>query len=396
MKLAIFHTEFAYAGGAERMLFEQMKYLRKAGWKVVCFSAFVDKKGCYPDEIGKYPIKQVLPGFINKILPHDLIIVLTTLLFPLSLRRYRGFDMFLGENQAGPWWAFMAGWFWHKPYFIYQNYPTTVTRPREIDKGARRNSWLVNLLIGLAKPVMVAVDKRIIRGAKGALADGDYVKEVCEEAYGRKFVNCPGGVKVARFDKKIFEKRYKGKINLGGNEVAKPYILVTNRHFPAKRLDYAVKVAKKIGARLVVSGAWTGETEKLIGLANKLGVEKKVFFSGLMGEKELEQLYKNAAVYLYTAPEEDFGLGILEAMAHGVPVVVWNKAGPGRIVRNGVEGMAAPADDLTKFSAAVKKLLVEREVNWKMAMAAHKRAADFSWEKHGRTIKGAIEKYLRK
>ena len=313
MKVAIFHTEFAYSGGAERMTFEQIDYLKKKEHKVVCFTAFVDRTECFPGRIKKYDIRQILPEFLNKIVPHDLMIVATTLAFPLFLFSFKRYDIFLGENHVAPWWAFMASLVSRKPYITYHNYPLSITYPRQIDKTARRNTLIVDLLVRIVNPLIVFIDKLAVSSADLSFADGKHAKDVCKKAYGKNFVDCPGGAAPGKFNKKILNSRYSGSITVAKKVIKKPYILVTNRHFPAKKLEWGIEVFSKLTQQnseisLVIAGAPTTYTERLKRLTKELNLEKRVVFPGLVTGSELSKLYQNTLVYIYTAPEEDFGL----------------------------------------------------------------------------------------
>ena len=398
-KIAIFHTEFAYSGGAERLIFRQIDLLKKKGWDVTCFSAFIDEDECYPKVISNYPIKQILPEFINSFVPHDVMIALTTLLFPLFITHYSSFDLFLGENQASPWWAFAAARFWRKPFATYQNYPTTLVAPRKIDKGKRRNSFFINFLMEIFKKPIILFDRFVIKNADISFADGEYAKAVCEKAYKKEFINCPGGTDIGQFNKEIFSKRYSGELRFGNIKVTKPYILITNRHFPAKRIDYGIKLISKIknqisNIRLIITGSETDHTVSLKALAKKLKVDNRVIFTDLVDEKDLERLYRNALIYIYTAPEEDYGLGILEAKACGVPSVVWDNAGPSYFVNNGINGYKIPSGDLKTFENNLKKLIDDKSLNFKISKAAYEDSKNYSWEKHGDILDTALSSIL--
>ena len=69
-----------------------------------------------------------------------------------------------------------------------------------------------------------------------------------------------------------------------------------------------------------------------------------MIFLGAIAEDELQKLYEGAAVYVYPAPEEDFGMGVIESMAEGVPVVAWNQAGPTVTVGPGTGYLAEPLE----------------------------------------------------
>ena len=72
--------------------------------------------------------------------------------------------------------------------------------------------------------------------------------------------------------------------------------------------------------------------------------------------------YSNASVYVYTAPEEDFGMGVVEAMACATPVVAWDAAGPSKIIKNGKTGLLAKPYVNTDFVDKIQKVIAEKNV----------------------------------
>ncbi|KKQ77003.1 MAG: hypothetical protein UT00_C0024G0001, partial [Parcubacteria group bacterium GW2011_GWA1_38_7] len=85
-KIAILHTEFFYSGGAEKLIFNQVDYLQKKGYQIDVFCGYLNKKTSFPDLIDSYNITQLLPLWMNKILPQKLIIILTLPLFIIWLK----------------------------------------------------------------------------------------------------------------------------------------------------------------------------------------------------------------------------------------------------------------------------------------------------------------------
>ena len=389
MRIAIFHTEFAYSGGAERIIFEEYKYFRSQGFGPEIFTASADYKSCYPAEIKNYRINSFTPGFLGKIFPHEFLILLSFLFLPFWVKKLSSFDFYLAENQAGPWWAYVVSKFTGKPFGIYQNYPTTVVYPRKIDRGAKRNVWYVDLIIKIIKPLMIRVDKKVMRSAKIRFGCGEYVTKICQKAYGVKFINCPGGTVLGKFNSTIFSERFK-----------KPYLLIMNRHFPAKEFEWGIKAVSVLkekyeveNLRLIITGSFTKYTQELIKLTKSLGISRKVEFTDLVQGRKWTNLYSNALVFLYTAPEEDFGLGVIEAMAHGVPVVAWDSAGPKYIVKNGKTGFLAKLGSLSDFTDKIYKLISDRKLNFRISEYAYAESKNFTWQKHGEIILNEIKKY---
>src|SRR4029077_589287 len=133
--------------------------------------------------------------------------------------------------------------------------------------------------------------------------------------------------------------------------------------------------------QLVIPGPPTSHTESLRALVSELRLEDAVLFLGAISEEELQSLYEGAAVYVYPAPEEDFGLGVLESMARSVPVVAWNQAGPTVTMGPGTGYLAEPLE-VGDFAADIATLLEAPSANQAMGERAFEWARRFDWERH--------------
>ena len=71
-------------------------------------------------------------------------------------------------------------------------------------------------------------------------------------------------------------------------------------------MPYVLKKFPKV--KLVITGAFTDVTSQWQNLAKKLKVEGNVIWLGEVDDKYMGELYENAAVYVYTAPNEDYGM----------------------------------------------------------------------------------------
>jgi glycosyltransferase involved in cell wall biosynthesis len=142
---------------------------------------------------------------------------------------------------------------------------------------------------------------------------------------------------------------------------------------------------------LVIPGPFTTHTPKLMELARALGTEDRVLFLGQISEADLQRLYREAAVYCYPAPEEDFGMGVIEAMAWGVPVVAWNYAGPTVTVVDGVTGYLAEPYRVGAYASAIAWLLQDPELRSRMGLAGRERAErSFSWDRHVQILERSL------
>lgn len=101
----------------------------------------------------------------------------------------------------------------------------------------------------------------------------------------------------------------------------RPVVLVAQRLQPEKNTDIAVQT--------FASGAPTDWTLEVVGrgpelsslrdLAERLGVQNRVTFLGF--RNDVPTLMRSASVFIAPCEIEGLGLSVLEAMAHGLPVV---------------------------------------------------------------------------
>lgn len=84
-----------------------------------------------------------------------------------------------------------------------------------------------------------------------------------------------------------------------------------------------------------------------------------VELTGVIPVERMNELVRNAGVYLATA-RETFGIGTLEALACGVPVVGWDYGGQHEIIIDGETGYLAPYGDYDALAGCVHRALQER------------------------------------
>ena len=87
---------------------------------------------------------------------------------------------------------------------------------------------------------------------------------------------------------------------------------------------------------------------------------------------------------------ETFGLTILEAMSHGVPVIVPPVGGPAEIVQHGQQGYLIDGADIAGLAERIN-YLIEHPIEYKrLSTNAFVRAKDFSLEVFNREIKSVL------
>ena len=107
-----------------------------------------------------------------------------------------------------------------------------------------------------------------------------------------------------------------------------------------------------------------------------------VQFSGRLARAALAEAFRDHDVFVFPSYAEGMPLVVLEAMAHGLPVIATPVAAG--VVRDGVNGILVPFDDPEALGKAMRSLSEDREKRLRMGQAAMKTAAEFSWPAYGK------------
>jgi glycosyltransferase involved in cell wall biosynthesis len=404
-QIAVFHCGFTYSGGGERIVIEEVLGLRRRGFRVECYAPTVDASRCYPDLIGEVRVRTFLPQ-LPRWFPYREAIQMAaaSLLMPLYAWRLRGIDAIVACNQPSAWIAWWAARLIDVPYVVYLNQPNRLVYPRRID---RETGWVANAdyrllaaIVMRATKFVAWADRRSVQEADQLLVNGDYIGDIIRGIYKREAVDCPAGCHVAATGFPLHhESRFGGGLTINGYPIRRPYVLLTNRHYPQKRFDLAIRAMQEVRVRhhkvqLVIPGPATSHTTPLQALVSELKLEDNVLFLGPISEDELNRLYEGAAVYVYPAPEEDFGMGVIESMAKGVPVVAWNQAGPTVTVGPGTGYLAEPLE-VGDYADGISKLLDDAQANQATGERAFEWARRFDWERHIDTLEKAVIEVAR-
>jgi uncharacterized protein (TIRG00374 family) len=404
-RIAVFHCGFTYSGGGERIVIEEVLGLRRRGFKVECYAPTVDASRCYPDLIGEVKVRTFLPQ-LPRWFPYREAVQMaaSSLLMPLYAWRLRGIDAIVACNQPSAWIAWWAARLIDVPYVVYLNQPNRLVYPRSID---RETGWVANADYRLLAAIVMRAtrfvawaDRRSVQEADQLLVNGDYIGDIIRGIYRREAVDCPAGCHVATSGFPLHrDARFTGGLTINGYPIRRPYVLLTNRHYPQKRFDLAIRAMAEVRkshpkVQLVIPGPATAHTETLKALTSQLMLNDAVMFLGSISEEELNRLYEGAAVYVYPAPEEDFGMGVIESMAKGVPVVAWNQAGPTVTVGKGTGHLAEPLE-IGDYAKGITSLLDDAAANQLTGERAFEWARRFDWERHLDTLQRVVLEVAR-
>jgi glycosyltransferase involved in cell wall biosynthesis len=156
-----------------------------------------------------------------------------------------------------------------------------------------------------------------------------------------------------------------------------PLLLSMGRLHEAKAHDVSLTALRSVPeAYLWIAGVGPLEA-KLKGMAVALGVAERVRFLGWRTDPSA--LYRAADICVFPSRYEPLGNVVIQAWAHGLPVVAAESQGPKALIRPGEDGLLAPIDDPDGLAAAIRILLAKPQLRSGLAAKGLARvAAEFS------------------
>lgn len=134
-------------------------------------------------------------------------------------------------------------------------------------------------------------------------------------------------------------------------------------------------------ARLHLVGGSSSEAYRhaLEGFAGALGIAASVSLTGSVTSGELAAHYRSADVLVCLSEHEGFGIPLLEAMAHGVPVVAFaSTAVPGTV---GDAGIVLDTKAPATVAAAVHRVVTDPTLTQALVAAGKARLQEFSLQR---------------
>jgi len=156
-----------------------------------------------------------------------------------------------------------------------------------------------------------------------------------------------------------------------------PLLLAMGRLHEAKAHDVSLRALAELpDAYLWIAGAGPLEA-RLRALAEDLGVQARVRFLGWRNDPSA--LYRTADVCVFPSRYEPLGNVVIQAWAHGLPVVAAASQGPKALIEDGRDGLLVPLDDAPALAQGVRRLLADPKLARQFAERGLGRvAAEFS------------------
>ncbi|WP_235827944.1 glycosyltransferase family 4 protein [Brevibacillus migulae] len=165
-------------------------------------------------------------------------------------------------------------------------------------------------------------------------------------------------------------------------------VLWVGRIMPRKGLNLTFeafsRVDRRLPIRLIVVGGPVGdEIERWI---DAYQIRDRVECVGQVTWDKVKEYYQTCDVFLFTSLRDSFGAQVLEAMAHGMPVVALNQSGVADFVPNeaAIKVPIHSADQVSNdLAAALERMYHHPEERAAKGYEAWKFASEHTWDKRG-------------
>ena len=114
---------------------------------------------------------------------------------------------------------------------------------------------------------------------------------------------------------------------------------------------------------------------KTVYLENELTSDSlaSVYFMGHVSKETLVDALGDSTIAVFPSYSETFGMGVVEAMAYGCPVIYTKRSCGPEIVKDGVEGLLVDPDNIKELAEAICNLLDNAQLRDVLANEAYKK-----------------------
>jgi len=178
---------------------------------------------------------------------------------------------------------------------------------------------------------------------------------------------------------------------------AGPVVLSVSAKRPHKNLVRLLEAVAAIAPErrpvVVIPGYPTPYEAQLCEAARRLGVADDLRLLDWVSGPELEGLYALAAVFVFPSLNEGFGLPVLEAMRRGVPVACSNLTSLPEVA--GDAALLFDPLDARAITAAIERVLGDRDEAQRLRAAGRVQAAQFTWASTARATAMSYDRAMR-
>jgi len=206
----------------------------------------------------------------------------------------------------------------------------------------------------------------------------------------------PTGINLDEFKKEVSPDWLKKNYNIDRTNLK--ILISVGRMGPEKNIIFLLRAFQKIQLDfpqtillLVGGGPYLEEYQQL---TEKMGIEKKVIFTGNLGREAIVNCYKSADIFVFASLTESQGIVLAEAKAAGLPIVAIKAGGVGNMVKDKEDGYLVE-ENLEIFAEKTVYLLKNELLYHQMSKNALKNVIELSSQKSAKKLSEAYQTIIQ-
>lgn len=165
----------------------------------------------------------------------------------------------------------------------------------------------------------------------------------------------------------------------------------TRRKRPGDVLEATRRLKTETSHAFTVVMAGSGELEQELRSFCAEHSLDNVLFPGFVNQSELPALYAASDVFVLPSEDEPWGLAVNEAMCAALPIVVSKEVGcVSDLVRDGVNGYTAAAQDIEQLARALRRLIEDGGLRRRQGQASIARIHEWGYRQCLEGIRCAV------
>ncbi|HTR48039.1 MAG TPA: glycosyltransferase family 4 protein [Verrucomicrobiae bacterium] len=405
MKVAILLSDMTASGGAPRQAMSLAQHLDALGHSATIYAVRYCPETCFPKLAASLDIRAV-----QRISPAE-----------LARRKRRGHHHLLGGAKRHLWESRLLADLVREPHDILNPHVRGATRAAVACKrrtGApvvwmcddARNWEEVGYRSHYAPPVqwafdrvMSSLERPVVRQIDRIVSLDHRVKRILECHYGRPVDVIRSGLDASSFSarpeaRRVIRERH--GLPTGGFVLLWLGILE-----PHRRIEDTIEALRLLhlhGRRnvsLLIAGTATfapGYARKLRDLVSRYRLDDFVrFHLAAVPEKEMSDYYSSADALVYLAENQCWGLGVFEALACSLPVIVSRSCGAHEVLEDRRTAMLVAPRDAGDLALAIEDLVEMPDLGERLVRQARLDVLSrITWEAYAQNMLRTFENVL--
>jgi glycosyltransferase involved in cell wall biosynthesis len=159
-------------------------------------------------------------------------------------------------------------------------------------------------------------------------------------------------------------------------------VLFLGRITAQKGPEFFVKAAEQVlrrydNVKFVMAG-WGDLASVIVEMVAARRLGSRIFFTGFLRGQQVDIAYQMSDLYIMPSVSEPFGLTALEAVRHGLPVIISKTTGVGEILCNGA--LKVDFWDINKMAGQIVEVLTDARLAERLRTNASNEIRNLTWE----------------